>query len=312
MPTSAPGEASRTAAPRTARETAPQTPAPQTTAPQTTARTTARLVVRRAEYVNPRLIRITAIPANPAEISRFVGLGHTDSYVKVIFRQPGVAYPEPFDMARVRAELPRQQWPALRSYTLREVDPQAAEIVIDFVYHGDGGLAGPWAASARPGSELLVLGPGGNYAPDPTAAWHLMIGDDAALPAIAAGLARVPAGVPVHAVIEVQDERDRQHLECPGELRLDWLHRSEYPATPNPLVEHVCALSFRPGRLHAFVHGEAGAVKLLRRHLLDERGLSPAQLSISGYWRRGVDDETHRAIKRAERAEREVTERAPG
>ncbi|MBA2323144.1 MAG: siderophore-interacting protein, partial [Pseudonocardiales bacterium] len=101
-----------------------------------TAQQTTRLVVRRADKITPHLIRITAIPANPPEISRFVDTGHTDSYVKVIFRQPGVRYSEPFDMARVRAELPREQWPALRTYTLRSVDPQSAKLVIDFVYHG--------------------------------------------------------------------------------------------------------------------------------------------------------------------------------
>lgn len=261
-------------------------------------------MVRRTAAITPHLIRITAIPANPPEISRFVDTGHTDSYVKVIFRKDGVAYPVPFDMARVRAELPREQWPTLRSYTLREVDPRSAELVIDFVYHGDAGLAGPWAANAHAGSELLVVGPGGGYSPDPTADWHLMAGDDAALPAISASLAQVPAGVPVHAVIEVESPGDRQHLECPGELRVDWLHRGEHTGDPETmLVEHILALEFPPGRVHAFVHGETGAVKLLRRHLVGERGLTPEQLSISGYWRRGYDDESHRALKAAERAE---------
>jgi NADPH-dependent ferric siderophore reductase len=215
-----------------------------------------------------------------------------------VFRRPGVAYPEPFDMARARAELPREQWPALRSYTLRSVDPRSAEVVIDFVYHGEVGLAGPWAAAAAAGSELLVLGPGGNYAPDAGADWHLLVGDEAALPAIAASLARVPAGVPVHAVIEVEDAGDEQPLTCAGDLSVRWLHRS---AGAPGLAEAVAALRFPAGRAHAFVHGEAGAVKLLRRHLLDERGLRLDQLSISGYWRRGFDDEGHRALKVAER-----------
>jgi NADPH-dependent ferric siderophore reductase len=278
---------------------------PKTAQPPRAQQTT-RLVVRRAERLTPHLIRITAIPANPTEISRFAELGHTDAYVKVIFRRPGVRYPEPFDMARARAELPREQWPALRSYTLREVDPRTAEVVIDFVYHGETGLAGPWAAAATAGSELLVLGPGGNYAPDPTADWHLLVGDEAALPAIAAALARVPAGVPVRAVVEVEDARDEQPLRCPGDLRLDWLHRGGRPAAPQALVEHVRGMRFPAGRVHAFVHGEAGAVKLLRRHLLDERGLRLDQLSISGYWRRGFDDEGHRALKTAEREAEEA------
>lgn len=267
-----------------------------------TGRQTTKLVVRRTATITPHLIRITAIPANPPEISRFVGTGHSDNYVKIIFRQDGVRYPEPFDMGRVRAEMPREQWPTLRTYTLREVDPQSAEVVIDFVHHGDTGLAGPWAAKARPGSELLVIGPGGGYSPDPTADWHLMVGDDAALPAISASLAHVPSGMPVHVVLEVDGPEDHQHLDSPGQLQVDWLHRGEHPGDPESLlVEHVRELAFPAGRVHAFVHGETGSVKLLRRHLIGDRGLTAPQLSISGYWRRGHDDESHRALKAAER-----------
>ncbi len=50
--------------------------------------------------------------------------------------------------------------------------------------------------------------------------------------------------------------------------------------------------------MHAFVHGEAAAVKELRQYLRVERGLGLDRLSISGYWRLGVDDEGWRASKR--------------
>jgi NADPH-dependent ferric siderophore reductase len=266
---------------------------PERRAPRTT-----KLVVRRTEWATPHLIRIVAAPADPADLGRFADSPHTDAYVKVVFLQPGVAYPEPFDMATARTELPRHQWPTLRTYTLREVDRDAGEIVIDFVYHGDVGLAGPWAAGAEPGTEMLVLGPGGAYAPDPDAGWHLLVGDDSALPAIAAALAEIPAGAAVHAFVEVADAAEEQKLSTPGELHLRWVHRES--SGDGALVEAVRALDFPEGRVHAFVHGEAGAVKDLRRHLLDERGLSTEQLSISGYWRRGFDDEAFRAAKQAE------------
>jgi len=266
---------------------------PERRAPRTTT-----LVVRRTEWATPHLIRVVAAPADPADLDRFADSPHTDGYVKIVFLQPDVAYPEPFDMATARTELPRAQWPTLRTYTLREVDPSAGEIVIDFVYHGDVGLAGPWAASAEPGTELLVLGPGGAYAPDPEAGWHLLVGDESALPAIVAALAEIPAGAPVHAFVEIADAAEEQKLSTAGELNLRWVHRES--SGDGALVEAVRALDFPEGRVHAFVHGEAGAVKELRRHLVDERGLTTEQLSISGYWRRGLDDEAYRAAKQAE------------
>jgi NADPH-dependent ferric siderophore reductase len=258
---------------------------------------TTKFVVRQADRVTPRLVRIVAAPERPGDIERFAS-PHTDCYVKVVFGKAGVRYPEPFDLARVRAELPREQWPALRTYTLREVRPETGDVVIDFVYHGDVGLAGPWAVSAAPGSELLVIGPGGAYAPDPTADWHLLVGDETALPAIAAALTRIPPGAPTYAFVEIDDAADRQDLACLGELRLRWLPRLDH--AEDLLLNEVRAFDFPAGRVHAFVHGEAGAVKRLRRHLLHERGLSLPQLSISGYWRRGLDDESYRATKAAD------------
>jgi NADPH-dependent ferric siderophore reductase len=263
---------------------------PARKAPRTT-----KLVVWHTEHVTPHLIRITSAPSEPGDIERFAQSPHTDTYVKVVFGKPGVSYPEPFDMATAR-ELPREQWPSVRTYTLREV--RDAEIVIDFVYHGEAGLAGPWAATARPGDELYVLGPGGAYSPDPAADWHLMIGDDSALPAITAALAKVPAGVPVHAFVEVEDAAEEQSPSTAGELRLTWLHRT----SGADLLDAVRAMDWPAGQVHAFVHGEAGTVTQLRRHLLSERGLSTEQLSISGYWRRGFDDETYREDKTAEHA----------
>ena len=57
-------------------------------------------------------------------------------------------------------------------------------------------------------------------------------------------------------------------------------------------------LDLPPGDVQAFVHGEAGFVKELRRLLRVERGVPLARLSISGYWRRGVDEDGWQSVKR--------------
>jgi NADPH-dependent ferric siderophore reductase len=259
---------------------------------------TTTLEVRRTEWLTPHMIRVVA---GGPELTAFPDTPHTDRYVKIVFPRPGVTYPEPFDVETIRAELPREQWPFTRTYTVRALDPAAGEMTIDFVHHGDAGLAGPWAAAARPGDVLRLLGPGGAYAPDPTADWHLMVGDESALPAIGAACERVPHGAPVLAVLEVADAAEEQRLDCPGRLRATWLHRGR-AAAPDQLVAAVRALEFPPGRVHAFVHGEAGFVRDVRRHLVDERGVPREHLSVSGYWRRGRDEDGWRADKAAERA----------
>jgi NADPH-dependent ferric siderophore reductase len=167
---------------------------------------------------------------------------------------------------------------------------------VDVVHHGDEGLAGPWAAALRPGDEVLFTSPGGAYAPDPAADWHLLVGDESALPAIAAALERLPVGAPATVFVEVDGPADELPLASPGAVELTWLHRAGRPVGA-ALVEAVRALDFRPGALHAFVHGEAAFVKELRRLLRVERGVPREALSISGYWRRGFDDEGWRSTK---------------
>lgn len=259
------------------------------------ARPVTRLRVLRTERLTPHMIRIVA---GGAGLASFTPNGFTDAYVKVHFPVPGVTYPEPFDLGTIRAELPREQWPTMRSYTVRQYDAQAGELSIDFVHHGEEGIAGPWAAAAKPGDELLISGPGGAYAPGDEADWHLFVGDEAALPAIAASLEALRPGVPAHAFIEVTDASEEQALATKADAQIRWLHRSE----GSDLAVAVREMEFRSGTVQAFVHGEAGFVRQLRRHLLDERGVRKDLLSISGYWRRGATDEEWRAEKAAERA----------
>jgi NADPH-dependent ferric siderophore reductase len=109
----------------------------------------------------------------------------------------------------------------------------------------------------------------------------------------------VPAGVPVLTLVEVDGPADEQELTTPGRLDLRWCHRDA--DRPDQLLEALAAAEFPAGRVHAFVHGEAGVVRALRRHLLDARGVPRDDLSVSGYWRRGDDEEGFRVFKAAER-----------
>nr|MDT0662469.1 siderophore-interacting protein [Micromonospora sp. DSM 115978] len=249
--------------------------------------------VLRTQRLTPHMIRVVL---GGESLTDFTAGAYTDHYVKLLFPQPGVAYPVPFDLAAVRRDLPRELWPRMRTYTVRAWDPVARELTLDFVHHGDHGLAGPWAARVQPGERVMFLGPGGAYAPTPDADWHLLIGDESALPAIAASLEKLPAGAPARVFIEVADPREEQHLVTGGRADVVWLHRGRRPVG-DALVEAVRALDFPPGEVLAFVHGEATFVRELRKLLRVERGLRREQLSISGYWRRGTDEDGWQSSK---------------
>ncbi|QGZ48096.1 siderophore-interacting protein [Streptomyces sp. QHH-9511] len=250
--------------------------------------------VVRTERITPHMVRVVL---GGDGLATFEVGEYTDHYVKLLFAPEGVSYPEPFDMDRIRAEYPREQWPTTRTYTVRGWDPVHHELTIDFVVHGDEGLAGPWASRAQAGETMRFLGPGGGYAPDTAADWHLLVGDESALPAIAVALERLPEGARVHAFVEVADGSEEQKFATAAGVEVTWLHRGGR-TTGAALLEAVRNLDFPEGDVHAFVHGEAGFVKELRRHLRLERQVPRERLSISGYWRAGKTDEAWRAIKR--------------
>ena len=204
----------------------------------------------------------------------------SDAYVKLVLPPAGAPYAAPFDMDAVQSQHPRELWPCLRTYTVRAWDPAAGELVLDVVVHGDEGLAGPWAVAARPGDLVQLLGPGGAYEPSGDVDWHLLAGDETALPAIAASLERLPAGAAARVFVEVADAAEEQPLQLPPDV-VAAVRGAELPA----------------GSLHAFVHGEAGFVRELRRVLRAERSVPGEQLSASGYWRLGRTDEGWRAEK---------------
>lgn len=255
-----------------------------------------RLEVLRTERLTAHLQRV--VLGGPGfEVFAEKWNGFTDSYVKLLFLPDG-GTPE-----RADGE-PAPEGAVTRTYTVRWFDPRARELALDFVIHGDEGLAGPWARDARPGDTIDLMGPGGAYSPRADADWHLVAGDEAALPAALAALEALPEGARAHAFLEVDGPDEELKVETAGDVSVTWLHRRGAPAGSTTLVaDAVKALDWPQGRAQVFVHGEAGLLKALRRFLLQERGVERDLLSLSGYWRRGDDEQGFRVWKRQQREE---------
>ncbi|WP_427887227.1 siderophore-interacting protein [Kribbella sp. GL6] len=260
-----------------------------------------RAVVQRTERITPHMIRVVLTSDD------FAGNDFTDTYVKLLFGQDGVEYPEPLDMGVVRETFPSEQWPTMRTYTVRGWDEATRELTIDFVHHGGEGVAGPWAASAQPGDVLWFNGPGGAYAPDEAADWHLLVGDESALPAIGAAVEHLPAGARATVLVEVADETEQQKFSTSADVDLQWFHRAD-GSRGDALVAAVEALDFPAGTPHVFVHGEAGFVFRIRKNLFQERALPRDRVSLSGYWRLGKNEDGWQA----EKAETRKREEAAG
>ena len=242
------------------------------------------LSVLRTEALTPHMHRVYL---GGADFDDFDAIDETDAYVKLFFGT--------------------DDEPIMRTYTVRSVDTRAREIAIDFVVHGDEGVAGPWATRAKPGDEMSFFGPSGGYAPRPDADWHLFAGDESAIPAIAAAVEALPEDAVAKVFIEVADRHDEIYTETLAVVDVTWVHRGvssnevggDRAGDNAPLIAAVKETEWLPGQAQVFVHGEAQAVMHnIRPYIRKERGVGAEWASISGYWRRGRTEETFRVWKR--------------
>ena len=177
--------------------------------------------------------------------------------------------------------------PVMRDFTPRRFDPNAGELMIEFVLHGHG-PASAWAEQARPGQWISVGGPRGSLLiPDDYDA-YLLVGDKSALPAIARRLEEMAPGAVVFALIEVGDRREERHLPTAANARIDWLYRDGADAGAATALELALqTLELPSGDIHAWIAAEIDVARRLRRRLIDERGFPRSQIRAAGYWRKG-------------------------
>jgi NADPH-dependent ferric siderophore reductase len=232
----------------------------------------------------------------------------TDHYVKILFAPHGCDYRWPFDPDALKAEEPAHRWPVTRTYTVRAYDAERNEMTIDFVVHGDEGIAGPWAARAVPGDRIGFFGPGGGYAPDPAADRHLLVGDEAAIPAIAAALDRLGETARASVYLEVGGPEDELVLSDSPDVDVTWVHRASRPYG-EALAEAVRTAGVPAGDVQAFVHGNAEMIRRLRHYLFTEVGFNRQRVSMSGYWRTGQTEDGWQAGKREFNAQLEAEDR---
>src|SRR3984957_21203183 len=247
------------------------------------ARTQAILAVLHREWLSPHTVRITA--GGPGfEALRMNEF--TDKYAKIIFADPALGLTPPYDLAALRESLPPDRLPVTRTYTLRRADVERQQVAIDFVVHGDEGIAAPWAAHAEPGDLLTMSGAGGAYQPDPGCDWHLLAGDESALPAICSALEALPADAHGIAYLETCDPGEYLDAAVPGGIEVVWLHRPQPGSPPRLLADALLAGSGPAGRAGVFAHGERESMKAVRAVLTD-RLTDGDRLSLSGYWASG-------------------------
>lgn len=277
----------------------------------------------------PHLATVTATRRIPGGMVRLtlrpemsvagMGLSFTDHYVKLLFPPDGASWSwddADLNPATLREDYPREQWPVMRTYTLRSWDEDAGTVDIDFVVHADSerpGLAGPWAETVTPGARIAFAGPGGAWLPSPDDDSFVLVGDQSAAPAVLAAVEALPAGSHAHVFLEEEDAAHQLDIPEPRSGASVTVHRvlRDGAVHGTELVQAVVASGLAGAtdpadttdpagghRTSWFVHGVAEMIRDLRRHLFVDHGIARSDVSISGYWRLGMVEDEWQAGKR--------------
>ncbi|MCJ2181955.1 siderophore-interacting protein [Novosphingobium sp. 1949] len=226
------------------------------------------------------------------------------SMIRITLGGPGLeGYPEEQQGGYVKLMFepaPGKAKPTLRTYTIRAQRP--GEIDVDFALHGvENGVSGPatnWASRVQPGETIEVGGPGAAKPLPEGFDFYLVAGDMTAIPAISVNLEALPREARGLAVIEIQQEGDRVAIDAPEGVEIRWVVNPHPGDHPELLVDALKAFGWPEGRVYGWAASEFSAMRLMRQYLREERALTPAELYISSYWKLGLDEESHKVVKR--------------
>lgn len=243
------------------------------------------LEVKSVEKLTPNMVRVTL---TGSDLEGFVSAGF-DDHMKVFFPAPGELRPVMATRGPDGPVYPEGvPKPAMRDFTPRRYDAAAQTLLVDFAMH-EAGPAATWASQAQPGQFLGIGGPRGSFIIPMNFDWHLLVGDETALPAIGRRLEELPAGSHAVVVAEVNDAAEELSLTSAAKVDVIWAHRNGATAgTTDVLAQALRKLQFPKGDFYAWVACETTTAKRLREQLLNEHGASKQWIKAAGYWKRGA------------------------
>ncbi|TWI61161.1 NADPH-dependent ferric siderophore reductase [Pseudoduganella lurida] len=166
-----------------------------------------------------------------------------------------------------------------RDYTPRHYDAAACELTIEFALHGEGHCS-DWARQAAVGQRVTIGGPRGSMIVPPLG-WHLLAGDETALPAIRRRLEELPAAARVTVIVAATEP-----VQLHGAAQLDF----RQVADGGRLVEAIRALDIPLQDAFVWFGGEVSIAKQVRDVVHGEKAFSREWSRISAYWKQGAAD----------------------
>lgn len=184
--------------------------------------------------------------------------------------------------------MPSATRPHLRNYTVREFRPEQRELDIDFVVHGDEGIATRWAMRTGPGDRIALLDQGTGFKAAEGANHHLLVSDETGMFALINILRDLPRAATGHAYIEIPDAADAQPTQEPDGMTVHWLPRPAGVRHGDLALDTVTLEWRKPSEpVSAYLVGEQKLPTTLRRWLVAEQGVPKSSIVFAGYWRLG-------------------------
>jgi NADPH-dependent ferric siderophore reductase len=165
-----------------------------------------------------------------------------------------------------------------RWYTVRRISPDGSAVTLDVVAHA-GGVGAEWARRAAVGDEVGVSRRASWFRRPDGAAWQVLVGDAAGIPAIARVVEESPPDLPTEVVVELSEGDGPPPL--PDGTRVRVVVGGEGSSR---LEEIVRGLELPDGPGYLFVVGEAAGTRAVRKYLRHERGMAAARYKVVGYW----------------------------
>ncbi|MEV0355625.1 siderophore-interacting protein [Nocardia sp. NPDC050697] len=202
-------------------------------------------------------------------------------FTRVVLEGAGLAQyraPRPADAFKLELSTDDTGRPLLRAFTVREFDATSGRLTLDIARHARGAAVN-WLATVSPGDAVTLAGMRPEWVAADGVRDHVLIGDDTAVPAIAAIIDSLG---PEHRVWAYVSTTDPALLPRHPNLELQLLDSVTDIETRTP-----AAISARR-RTQVWVAAEAAAVRRVRAHVLGPWGVARADLLARAYWKRGL------------------------